>query len=584
VTVFVNYDTAPPLVTRSLPTDRWKLSGLGASGTLAKRLQGLYHDRLTRYKQDLADAGAQNAFYRVGGVESGFPYVELLLHGQKQRLPIDDRLYTALYDLYTVYGWDGLDAVRQALTDQITANTPDDVLMTAWWFFVFTRNLLAVLIRETLIELEAQAAQIIFGKLGEVQQKLSAQLMGDFAFDYTPPTKGPTYGVEPGSTEIPENYKMRKRAIATSVYEAMKKAVDARTDYEALVARQEKAEKEAAAARQAQIDESGPGYMSPSTGDDSASERLKRAARELGELPDQLAAAYDKNQSAQDALVGNTPFAALPLPGLQKGFKQEDMENALGKMLTELARGIDEVAAATKPGDSRIKRNLVGLPEKWLNDTTQSKPLPPMTLERLYLPQMRFETDLVSALNSSAGDDPAVSWMLEPRSWAYLLLSGTIEPGSFQDIVIFQWVRGIVTQRQASAKARIRFTQNLRICAAVLGLAMFVFPPAGLLALAAAVAVTADHIHYSASQLAELDHSLRALLPNLGSDGQQALAEIGSLYAARPKMIEGMTKEALIMILTLGVAQIRVVGEALLADAFFNDSMTLIRAADPLPE
>ena len=377
-------------------------------------------------------------------MESGFPYVELLLHGQKQRLPIDDQLYTALYDLYTVYGWDGLDAVRQALTDQIRATDPDDVLWTAWLFFLFTRNLLAVLIRETLIELEAQAAQIIFGKLGEVQQKLSAQLMGDFAFDYTPPTKAPKYGVEPGSSQIPENYKMRKRAIATSVYEAMKKAVDARTDYEALVARQEKAKKEATAAGQAQIDESGPGYMSPSTGDDSASVRLKRAAKELGELPDQLAAAYDKYQSAQDALAGNTPFAALALPGLEKGFKQEDMENALGKMLTELARGVDEVVAATKPGDSRIKRNLVGLPEKWLNDTTQSKPLPPMTLERLYLPQMRFETELVSALNSSAGDDPAVSWLLEPRSWAYLLLSGTIEPGSFQDIVIFQWVRGIV--------------------------------------------------------------------------------------------------------------------------------------------
>ena len=584
MTVFVNYDTAPSLVTRSLPTDRWKLSGLGASGTLAKRLQGLYHDRLAQYKRDLADAGAQNAFYRVGGVESGFPYVELLLHGEKQRLPIDDGLYTALYDLYTVYGWDGLDAVRQALTDQITANTPDEVLMTAWWFFLFTRNLLAVLIRETLIELEAQAAQIVFGKLGEVQQKLSAALMGDFAFDYTPPTQEPNYDVEESFSEVPENYKMRTRAIATSVYEATKKAVDARTDYEALVARQAATEKEAASVRQAQIDETGPGYTSPSTGDDAASERLKRAAKELGELPGQLAAAYDKYQSAQEALIGNTPFAGVTLPGLKKGFPQEDMENALGKMLTELARGVDEVAAATKPGDSRIKRNIVGLPDKWLRDTTGAMPLPPMTLERLYLPQMHFETDLVSALNSSSGDDPAISWLLEPRSWAYLLLSGTIEPGSFQDVVVFQWVRSIVVQRQASAKARVRFSHNLRICAAVLGLAMFVFPPAALLAVPAVMAVTADHIHYAASQLAGLDASIRALLPNLGSDGQETLAEIGSLHAARPKMIEAMTKEALIMILTLEVAQIRVIGEALLADAFFNDSMTLIRAADPLPE
>ena len=56
------------------------------------------------------------------------------------------------------------------------------------------------------------------------------------------------------------------------------------------------------------------------------------------------------------------------------------------------------------------------------------------------------------------------------------------------------------------------------------------------------------------------------------------------MYAARPKMIEGMTKEALLMILTLGAAQIRVIGEVLLAQAFFDDSMTLIRAADPLPE
>ena len=189
------------------------------------------------------------------------------------------------------------------------------------------------------------------------------------------------------------------------------------------------------------------------------------------------------------------------------------MENALGKMLTELAGGVDEVAAATKPGDSRIKRNIVGLPDKWLRDTTGAMPLPPMTLERLYLPQMHFETDLVSALDSSSSDDPAISWLLEPRSWAYLLLSGTIEPGSFQDVVIFQWVRSLVVQRQASAKARVRFSHNLRICAAVLGLAMFVFPPAALLAVPAVMAVTADHIHYAASQLAGLDASIRALLP-----------------------------------------------------------------------
>jgi hypothetical protein len=582
VTVFINYEAIPPLATRSeAVSDRWAMPGLGSSGNLARRLQPIYHAYVEQFKAALSHAGSANVGVWWAGQQSAYPTVGLILDGVNVELPIDPELYTNLFDLYAEYGWSGIEAAEKSLFDQVR-RAMDAVPWTAWRFFLFTRNLLALLIREMLIDLEAQAAHLVFIRLGQVNQRLSAALRVDLAADYTPPSEE-LLGVD-NVVSIPEAYKLRNRAIADSLFADMTRAVERRTEVERLVGESkaltdERRDADAAAANEEARQDPGAGDGSGgSSGGSGARRSVEAVNRRQQENMAEVAQALRDLNAAQSQIIGNMPFAAVVLPGLRKGFGKVTMETALVRSLRQLALGVDEIARATRPEESRVRSLMVGLPSRWQSDTTQT--LHPKAIEELYRLELNVEFDLITAAVAASADDAAISWLLEPRMWAYVRATGTIDPGSFADIVLHHWVEAIVRYKRKVAARKAASTQMLRLGAATLGLLMLVFPPLAVGAIVGGVAVIADAAYTAATELAAIDDAMRALLPAVADSGTEALAEIGSLAAARPQIITAMTIEGLALLATLGIAQIRAVGELLVAKGFYDDSRTLIDAVD----
>jgi hypothetical protein len=70
----------------------------------------------------------------------------------------------------------------------------------------------------------------------------------------------------------------------------------------------------------------------------------------------------------------------------------------------------------------------------------------------------------------------AISWLIEPRAWSYVRATVTLDPGSFADIVLHQWVQTMVRHEREEAAGRAARTRILRLGAATLGLLMLVSP------------------------------------------------------------------------------------------------------------
>jgi hypothetical protein len=583
VTVVVDYDAVPPLVSGTRPlSGSWPSDETSASARLAQRLQRAYIERVQQYKRDFDLAERQNSIRDTGPLESGFPAVELVLDGVKGVLRIDETLYTSLFELYAFYGWEGVLKAQVALARLCIERMPDASNNVSWPFFLYTRNLLVVLIRETLIELEGRAAQTVFDKLGPVQRKLSAALLNELAFAYKPGESIPASPPMEMPQDLPDRYVMKNAAFASALFERVTKAVEARQKYNELVGRQSKLREQQQAAGDTAVKESGPrGGQSGSASDDSPLERRKRTDAELLRIAAEVETALGAVQKAQDAVFAKSPFALVAVPGLARGFSQEAMEDVLGRMLIGVARRVDEIASVTRPGDSRVARHLDGLPSDWQGDTTGSKKLSRGTLEHLYPMSLNLEFELADSAAGDANSDAAISWLLDSRSWRLVMAGGTVEPGSFEHIVLFNWVRALGTYEAESARSRFGFSKGLATASAALSLIAIVLPPVGVLGAVAAVALMADAAHSAARRLADVDRAIAAQLPALNEPGEVALAELGGLLAMRTRVVGDIATETLVLLATLGAAsQIRAVAIALQLQGYLLDVSTLLHAAD----
>lgn len=582
MTVLVNYDAVPPLVSGSQPlAGRWPSDPTTQNARLASRLQRAYIERVQEYQREFERAERINSVEGTGPLESGYPSVALLLDGVRSEFPVDETLYRSLFDLYTFYGWNGVGWAQSALLLLHNERPGDATSAVTWRFFMYTRNLLGVLIRETLIELEERAAKLVFERLGAVNRRLSAALMGELAFTYKPGTTEAGLDVMETVQNVPDQYVMKNKAIATALYELLTKAVERRDKYDQLVGKQSKLRQLQKDASGATVKEGAPGWRSPSAGEDRAADRMKLIDAQLHQTAGPVETALADFQAAQKDVFAKSPFALIAVSGLAPGFSKERMEDALGRMLTQVAEGVDEIASATRPGESRVARHMPGLPSDWQNDTTGSKKLEPRTVERLYSPGLSLEFHLAEAAARDANSDAAISWLLEPRSWQMVMAAGTVEPGSFEHIVLFNWSHGLNTFQSETAKDRFGLSHKLGVAASALSLITLVFPPLAILNAIAAVALLADAAHSAAQRLADVDHAIAAQLPALGEPGEVALAELGGLLAMRPRVAAEIAGELVVLLATLGAAQrIRAVRVALEWKGYVDDVSTVVHASD----
>jgi hypothetical protein len=540
---------------------------------LARLLQAAYAERLEEYKVLLKAALGGNARHGFGAPESGFPEVTIKLDGKDLTLAIDDDLYTSLFDLYVFYGSKGLVAAEEAV--RLGGSKKRDLVWpSASAFFRFTRNALALVIRETLIGIEASAAASVFDRLSQVKRRIADALATELRFDVVPAS---TVWIEIHSdqpVETPAMYQLRDRSLAKALYTTMRAAVNAREDYNGLIEKRRKLEEELRQADVAVANESSPGQRSPSSGGDGASIRRRKAELKAQVIEAGLPGAMTTLHAAQRQVSVNVPFALLVLPGLPAECSSEIIEDALGTALVALGKGVERILAATAPGRSLVQADLSGLRD---GKSAVRQRIEPREVEALYGPSLRVEHDLISIAAFHVSENPRYIALLHAETWRELIHNGVIGRDSFEYVVAYHWLAAIDEQAAEAAQRKAALARSLMIASSGLSLLALALPPLTPLSLAADLAMLAFTVHGAAHHLGALDDKLQIDLPALASPGYEALAAAGELAAQSSAFRDNLTLEILQQLAPLPLRQIRLVGEFLKLHFYLDDALTLIR-------
>jgi hypothetical protein len=536
----------------------------GPDGDPDEPLRQAYAARVERYLKELEEATQRSVRYRMDRAQSSFPEARLRLDGEEVTLVVDERLYTSLFDLYVFYGWDGIRAAEDALVAQFRDDLP---ARAALWFFYFTRNLLAILIQNALVTIEARASESLVRRVGDVARMVADGYVGRLKVKRTP-ERIQRVGNSDVWVKVPASYRIGNRPLADALYTAMHDAVGKRVAYEKLVERLAGLKEDIAKADQDAINESGPGWRSPDS-KESAAERGRRLRTDQEQVNDDLELAVRKLGQAKEQLGSKEPLSLLVFPGLPERFGAEDMENALGSALWIIYEQTDALAKALRPGTTRIS-----------NDMSRLKGPPTReAIEQLYGPNFRLEHGLVSAAFFGLSEDPGYLAMLSTDTLHGLVASERIRKDSFDYVVYYHWVTA-VERYQEEAAGRELFVGKLAKVAAALSLLSLVLPILTGATLLVGLALLCHSVHSMTVHLGQLD---RALLERLVAQQHapiEGLARAGELMVLREEFKAQMTTQMVIELATLGLSQWKLFRPVIHARSYYLDVQALTENGD----
>ncbi|MEU0398363.1 hypothetical protein ABZ208_37600 [Streptomyces sp. NPDC006208] len=525
MTVVYRIDAAPSLTDVRSAQQQLAEQAADAMSALLTALHRAYADRLAQYREELDVLTATSG--------TPFPEVTLTLDGTEVPLAIDDQLYTSLFDLYLFYGPDGVAEVARALQVRGTRDRAP-TLSSARRFFVFTRNCLNLVVRESLIRIEQLAAQPLFDQLGKVNRQISAALLGDLKVTLV---EGERHGIaidDDGpvvTVKDPDRYRLDNRDRADLIHRTVSPALRAREQMARLL-------------------------------DDQSTAGMQERA-------DAARAFALAQQQAYQA----TPFALLILPGLAASAGPAEIEDALGALLIKLGQDVDALGRATVPGRSRIRADLAGL-----RDADPDKHV--SIIENLYLDGPRgMQLGLIETARGRIDDDPGYAAMLHPGTLLQLMSSGAVAPGSFDHSVLHHWLLLLGEETENRTRRRASQQRALSVASACLSLLALAAPPLAPLALIADLSLLAFTIYSLGEQLNALDEAVKTRLPELNAADHESLVAVGTAVAELTAYRGSLSVEAATQLALLPAAQIRAFGILLKAHAYFNDVRTLYQEA-----
>ena len=543
------------------PPDIGDVENAPADVTLADRLRLAYLNRVGEYQRELAMA----LNVQSGLSTSAYPSLPVVpdAGGGEETLVIDEDLFTSLIDVYVVHGWSGVAAIGEALEKQVkpaglptSGGTTLTVWRAAWTFFVHTYNLLALLVRDGLMEIERRAAVRIIGRLSTCAVALARAWRTEFQFTRTMTTIG---GGRAGAVQVP-TYTMRNLGLAETLFAALTEAVNQRARSDELVQRltnaREQIRRLAAKPR-------------PRKKHTERLRLLRVTEAQLAEFREATKGFY----AGMAAVVHlNCPLALLVLDGLAPGFSRTEMEQLLGEALWSLYSRVDELGAGIDPAVSRTRADLAFAD-------------PPDRFSRLSVGRDGPEGVLIDSAISRLAKDPAYFALLHETTLHEMARSGEIEADSLAGVVYHRYVLTLIDkmelrrQQEEGAKA---FWTAFGKAASAISIASLFTPAAAIAPLVRGAAFIADlvllaHAVSSAvEELGRLEEVLgeRLIGPNVFA--LENLARVADLCALRRDFIENLSEQLFVeLVLIVAGARFLPVKKLLIARGFLFDIETL---------
>lgn len=528
---------------------------------LTSRLRWLYDQSALNYAQHLSvDPFTQKP------ISPDYPSFSFQIDGEETEIILDTDLFEQLCDVYILFGWNGIQQAEKTLRDKQPKADPESggaiyprpapFLVAGYAFFIFTRKILALLIRQALIQVEKKAAEIILAnlsvssiKLTEAYKRYDLKLEKAVLRPATPSRKEKRATV---ATFRMNNEEAAQRLFKVcSAAAASKKKLE---DYFQQVAEGSKKKERVSTSNV-------PMEMSD--------------AREAAENVAQLKKKIEEEQLLLRDLVVSVrktdPLILLTIFSLKSPFSRKAFESNTGQIFSSLLSQLDKLGRVVDPQVSKVSELL-----SWPGaDKTNlaSFVVPDEGIEKAVI-QKAFGANAYALLNENV--------LLN------LLNSDAIPRDSFERVVLVHYLLAL-TERIAQDEERKKQSEEtwatLGKISAAISIASLAFPPLGIVlggpAILLDLALTAGMAQSTRAGLASFDKQLDDKLMETSPEGNysDALAQIGTLLNSQKEYRDELAKvisvELLLLLAGAKAGEKSLIRKAFLYRNYYNDVQTL---------
>lgn len=551
---------------------------------LADSLHTAYRERAGHYYSALTgELGKQGGHEAVSFIPSA-----VLPDGEE--IMIDHNLFQTLLELYLCDGWGPLDDIEAELRaaarpegrpDAPSAGVPALPWLAAYDFFVFTRNVVALLVRESLTRIEQRAATVLLARQTHAAEQLKHAIDGVFQITTS---KSQTAGAARGPrapVHIPITlYHFANRPLMDELTRVMNDAAKQRVALEQLIRDIAATERQRRDTQTAMYGAQG-GSGGPAASDAAAKD--KALAKQAQEQQTLRQAVEGMLAQLKAVIAHRAPLALLVVDAMKPGFGREALEMALGRALFGLRDQLATLGQGIDPQRSFTAEVLAGVA---VSDTAQ---VALADVQAVKVPPGGPEAVVARRALDRLSADPHLFSVVHEQTWWLLVQSGEVARDSFDYVVLHHYLAELERQAaalEAGAATTEAFFTALAKLSAVIGIALLVTPLAevapALIGLSRLVdaAVIAYQVYSVVGQLAALDKALSTALLSADPWGLAQLAELGDLLLARGDLAAGLTEAVLIELLVAMAFKTgwRPVRRAIIMRGFYNDVQTLVGA------
>lgn len=506
-----------------------------------------------------------------------YPRHEVHLPGDDLTLVYDSDLYSSLVEIYILHGPEGLDQVSRSLKAAAGMSRPAYEWSAALPFFLFTHNLLLLVIRDSLNDIEQKAWAVIFSRLSSTKLRVEEEVRR-LRFSVRTESVPDDSAVGPRDTprfKAVKRYSIGDTGLADSLYTALQDAVATR--FKVLEAQEQyKRAEEALRLRRVR----GPGGGARGGAEPSSASRggtgggNEEAALDprivKAWLSEATAAAEPKYTKAFD-LCSFAPSAALLL---KAGFSRADMEQTLGATMAQVLNVIDETGAGLKNSSGWVIAKFRDLQ-------------PGERLENLFPPNLYLEAAIADLVVSHADQIPYLT-LLSEEVLSGLIEAGTIAADSFGYVVCTHYKR-LLRQRLATEQVvEIQITAAFGVLsklASILSVALLYWPTGPILkfvSTALGIGLLAYQSYSIAGALARVDAELSINALALDLENADSIARLNELATLRGDYLDGVSEAVTRELLLLVASRAWVPFKALLdTRAYFADLENIVGVQEP---
>jgi hypothetical protein len=505
-----------------------------------------------------------------------YPKLVVNVNNEESEVVFDKSLYQQLFDMYVIHGWGGILEVKKELKYLVKDDSEGlsgGVILKDWgiakpqsqpaWkhaklFFDFTERILAIMIRESLINIERKSSQSIISSLNSSASFVLDALQIKYNFTRIKEQNSDKY-----------NYTVGNSKEAEDLFMFLSEYISKKRRYELSLLRISFYKKAIESLRNKNTNSGGLG--------DLIEEKQFNLSNEL----DQKQALEILVPNLANYIKKNHPFALLIVPSLKVDFERSEMENLFGLTIDLLYANIDGIASAID--NTEIKITTI-MPWKENTDTLQSILL-------FHIPENGLEHYVInySLQKTEDSNDKGYLSLLSEKNITLLVDREKIQKNSFEYVVSFHYRSILIKQLEIVANDQKRTKQTLQLISRVtagISVATLITPASpvgrvfGFASFLIDSAILAHSVASIVESLKELDNQMKGKLINQDKLDQNQLAELGEILLLKKEIVENITEQLVIEIISLGVAQLKILREVVRVKGFYYDIETLVTSSE----